>query len=421
MSKNLQPVRGTHDCLPEQHRLRNHILAMAREVTARYGCGEIATPIFEFTEVFARTLGDASDIVMKEMYTFDDRGGESITLRPEFTAGIARALISGGLSQHLPLKLFATGPIFRYERPQKGRLRQFHQLDVEYLGLSNPLADAEVIALGYHLLQALGLAPYVTLEINSLGDAESRTAYREALVGYFTTHQDALSEDSQLRLQRNPLRILDSKDAGDKALVAGAPQFGEYLNEASQQFFAEVKAGLEALGIPYVVNPRLVRGMDYYSHTAFEFVTDVLGSQGTVLAGGRYDALVKSMGGPDVPAVGWGCGLERLELLLEEVLKQQVAASAAVAVIPVGEAEAMEAFKLAATLRQAGLVVQLDYSGNMKKRLMRADKAGCYAAVIVGSDELAQGVVQLRDLKAGEHCMVAPADVATRLRATQAE
>ncbi|MBF0394553.1 MAG: histidine--tRNA ligase, partial [Alphaproteobacteria bacterium] len=313
---SLQPVRGTHDLLPEEARRHRRVEDTAFEIAERYGYGEIATPIFEFTEVFARTLGETSDVVTKEMYTFTDRGGESITLRPEGTAGVARAFISGGLSQHLPLKFFYRGPMFRYERPQKGRLRQFHQVGVEFLGVSDPLADAEVIGLGAHLLDALGLAGRVQLELNSLGDAESRAAYREALVAYLSRFKDALSKESLDRLERNPLRILDSKDEGDRRVVADAPLLGDHLNEASRAFFDGLKRGLDGLGVAYRVNPRLVRGLDYYCHTAFEFTTDALGAQGTVLAGGRYDGLIGQMGGPATPGIGWAAGVERLGMLL---------------------------------------------------------------------------------------------------------
>ena len=294
------------------------MIETGRAVAARYGYAEVATPIFEFTEVFARTLGETSDVVTKEMYSFTDRGGEALTLRPEYTAGVARAFISGALGQNLPVKLFCSGPMFRYERPQKGRLRQFHQIDVEVIGAPEPLADVEVIALGAQILRALGLAEHVRLELNTLGDPESRQAYRDRLVGYLSAYRDRLSPDSQARLERNPLRILDSKDEGDREILKGAPTLDASLNEASKAFFAGVRAGLDALGIAYAINPMLVRGLDYYTHTAFEFTTDRLGAQGAVLAGGRYDGLVAAMGGPDTPGIGWAAGVERLAMLLDE-------------------------------------------------------------------------------------------------------
>ncbi len=313
----LRPVRGTHDIVGDDALRHRKVVETGREIAARYGYGEIATPVFEFTEVFARTLGETSDIVTKEMYSFEDRGGERITLRPEFTAGVARALISGALGQSLPIRLFLSGPVFRYERPQKGRLRQFHQIDIEVLGAPEPEADVEVIAVGRRILEALGLGAKVTLELNTLGDPSSRRAYRERLVDYLAGFREQLSEDSRARLERNPLRILDSKDPGDRTILEDAPVLTDCLNEASQAFFAKVRAGLDALGIAYRVNPRLVRGLDYYTHTAFEFTTTELGAQGAVLAGGRYDGLVATMGGPDTPGIGWAAGIERLAMLLD--------------------------------------------------------------------------------------------------------
>ena len=314
----LRPVRGTHDIVGDDALRHRQVIETGRAVAARYGYAEVATPIFEFTEVFARTLGETSDVVTKEMYSFTDRGGEALTLRPEYTAGVARAFISGALGQNLPVKLFCSGPMFRYERPQKGRLRQFHQIDVEVIGAPEPLADVEVIALGAQILRALGLAEHVRLELNTLGDPDSRQAYRDRLVGYLSAYRDRLSPDSQARLERNPLRILDSKDEGDREILKGAPTLDASLNEASKAFFAGVRAGLDALGIAYAINPMLVRGLDYYTHTAFEFTTDRLGAQGAVLAGGRYDGLVAAMGGPDTPGIGWAAGVERLAMLLDE-------------------------------------------------------------------------------------------------------
>ncbi|MBN2752282.1 MAG: histidine--tRNA ligase, partial [Rhodospirillaceae bacterium] len=315
---SLQSVRGTHDLLPEEMRAFRHVVETSRMTAALYGFAEMATPIFEFSGVFARTLGDTSDIVTKEMYTFADRKGESLTLRPEGTAGIARAFISNGLSNDLPFKVFYSGPMFRYERPQKGRQRQFHQVGVELLGVADPQADVEVVAMGRHILDSLGLKGNVTLEINTLGDVESREAYRDALVAYLSKHVADLSADSRERLDRNPLRILDSKDEGDRALIKDAPLLGAYLNESSRAFYDELKNGLLDLGLDFVENPHLVRGLDYYGHTAFEFTTDALGAQGTVMAGGRYDGLIKVMGGPSTPGVGWAAGVERLSMLLSE-------------------------------------------------------------------------------------------------------
>jgi histidyl-tRNA synthetase len=333
-SSSVRPPRGTHDLLGEDIRRHDRIATIAHAVAARYGYGEIATPIFEFTEVFARTLGDTSDIVTKEMYTFEDRGGESVTLRPEGTAGVIRAMITGGLTQQLPGRFFYHGPMFRYERPQKGRLRQFHQIGIELVGAPEPMADVEVIACGADILAELGVLAATRLELNTLGDLPSRASYREALVAYFDRHRARLSEDSLRRLERNPLRILDSKDAGDREVVAGAPLMADFLNEPSRRFYAEVREGLAAVGIAFVESPRLVRGLDYYTHTAFEFTTTELGSQGAVLAGGRYDGLMRSMGGPDLPGVGWAAGVERLALLLPD----PPATPRPVAIIPIGVA-----------------------------------------------------------------------------------
>ncbi|WP_417320962.1 histidine--tRNA ligase [Emcibacter sp.] len=395
----LQPVRGTHDILGDQARAFRYITDVFIKVAERYGHSEISTPIFEFTEVFRRTLGETSDVVSKEMYTFEDRGGESLTLRPEYTAGIARAFISGGLQQDLPLKFYGYGPMFRYERPQKGRMRQFHQIDVEILGVSEPQADIELLALAADLLGELGLMEHITLEINSLGDTESRLAYRDALVDYFVAHKDSLSEDSLNRLDKNPLRILDSKDEGDREIVAGAPVLQDYFNEASSTFFQQVQEGLAALGITYVFNPRLVRGLDYYSHTAFEFTTTQLGAQGTVLAGGRYDGLIELMGGPATAGIGWAAGLERLA---ELVSHNHVPVTARpVSIVPVGADAQTAALKLARTLRHDGFVVDMGYRGNVGKRMKRANKLDSELAILMGSDELARGKVTIKDLDEG--------------------
>jgi histidyl-tRNA synthetase len=407
----LQPVRGTQDLLPDAQRRHRAVIDTARRIAERYGYQEIATPIFEFTEVFARPIGETTDIVSKEMYTFTDRGGEEITLRPEYTAGIVRAILSNGLTQSLPLKLFASGPMFRYERPQKGRFRQFHQIDVELIGVAQPLGDVEIIALGAEILDALGVLKRTMLELNTLGDTVSRTAYRQALITYYTGHSDSLSEDSRRRLEKNPLRILDSKDEGDKRINAAAPPFEEYLTQEARDFFAKVRAGLDALDIDYVINPRLVRGLDYYCHTAFEFVTTDLGAQGTVLGGGRYDGLMGVMGGPETPGVGWAAGIERLALLIEE----PAAAARPIAIVPLGEAGEAMALTLAQSLRRAGFTIDLGYSGNIKRRLQRADKIKARAALILGDNELARQVAALRDLDTGEQTEIPLAALADRL------
>lgn len=404
MTTKLQPVRGTKDILPEEYRLHHYVISQARRVLAGYGFQEMVVPIFEFTEVFKRTLGDTSDIVSKEMYTFEDRGGESITLRPEATAGIARAFISNGLSQHVPCKMFTVGPQFRYERPQKGRYRQFHQVSVELLGAKEPQADVEMMALGYQLLSSLGVDDKVTLELNSLGDAESRQAYRTLLIEYFSDHKQQLSEESVIRLEKNPLRILDSKDEGDKQLVAHAPALADAYTAEAKEFFAEVKEGLERLAIPYVHNSRLVRGLDYYCHTAFEFTTTALGAQNAVLAGGRYDQLIKLMGGVETPSIGFAAGIERLVALVDA---SRAVALRPIALIPIGKHAEQEAQKLAYMLRQQGFVIELAYSGNVGKRMKKANKANACAALIMGEDELSSGHVVLRDMDQGQEERVA--------------
>jgi histidyl-tRNA synthetase len=407
----LKPVRGTRDILPEESRRRRRIESVAFDLATRYGFGEISTPVFEFTEVFARTLGDSSDIVTKEMYTFADRGGESITLRPENTAGVARAFISNGLTQHTPLKLFYRGPMFRYERPQKGRYRQFHQIGVELIGIAEPLADAEVIALGADILSALGLSDRVVLELNSLGDGESRSAYRDVLVDYFRSHRQSLSEDSLLRLERNPLRILDSKDEGDRAVVADAPLITDSLNGASRDFFEKLTGFLDRAEVSYRVNPRLVRGLDYYCHTAFEFTTDALGAQGAVLAGGRYDGLIKQMGGPPAAGTGWAAGVERLMMLVEDPDQ----GPRPLAVVPQGAEHVDDAFVIAQRLRRAGFAADLGYSGNLGKRMKRANRIDARACVILGADEIARGMVTIRDMDTGEQREVVLEDIEDHL------
>ncbi|HEY4162254.1 MAG TPA: histidine--tRNA ligase, partial [Dongiaceae bacterium] len=388
----LQPVRGTHDLLPEEMRRHRLVSETARLAAECFGFHEIATPIFEFTEVFKRTIGDTTDIVTKEMYTFTDRGGENITLRPENTASVVRALLSNGLSQHLPLKYFYSGPMFRYERPQKGRLRQFHQTGVELLGPKEPGADVEVIAVGVEFLRRLGAWDRCQLELNTLGDTESRTTYRRALVDFFSAHRDKLSKDSLERLEKNPLRILDSKDEGDQKLVAVAPSYSEYINETSRVFFNKVKEGLTTLGIGFTLNPRLVRGLDYYSHTCFEITCDDLGAQKTVLGGGRYDGLAAMMGGPETPAAGWASGIERCAMLLKETPP----ARRPIALVPMGERAEKKALALAGELRRGDFAVDLGFSGNMGKRMKRADKIGASVAVILGDNELDANLATLR-------------------------
>ncbi len=409
----LQPVRGTRDLFGEDQRRHSYVVETARRVAELYGHDEWSTPIFEDTRVFARTLGETSDVVSKEMYSFADRGGEPITLRPEGTAGVCRALVSNGLTQSLPQKVFYAGPMFRYERPQKGRYRQFHQIGVELIGPAEPLADAEVIALGRDILRGLGIEAQAVLELNTLGDAESRQAWRTALVGHFSELRGRLSEESQARLERNPLRILDSKSPQDQALVADAPTIEPSLTPAARGHWDALRSALDRFGIAFRENPRIVRGLDYYSHTAFEFVTDRLGAQGTVLAGGRYDGLVAEMGGPPTPAVGWAAGIERLSMLLERVPE----APQPVAVVPVGEAVLPDATRVLQALRDAGVRAEMAYRGNVRRRMERANRIGARFAVILGDEEVARGVAQLKDLGGGGQAEVALAALPAHLRA----
>ncbi|HQT76486.1 MAG: histidine--tRNA ligase [Rhodospirillales bacterium 20-64-7] len=408
---DLQPARGTHDLIGEDQRRFHRVVETARRVAATYGFDEWMTPIFEDTRVFARTLGETSDVVMKEMYSFDDRGGDSVTLRPEGTAGVCRALVSNGLTQSLPQKVFYAGPMFRYERPQKGRYRQFHQIGTELIGPAEPLADAEVIACGWNILQALGVAADTVLELNTLGDKDSRQAYRDALVAYFTDHRANLSDDSLTRLERNPMRILDSKDESDRRIVAGAPTIAPYLTDAARTFYDKLQEHLTRFQVPFRENPRIVRGLDYYGHTAFEFVTSRLGAQGTVMAGGRYDGLVAEMGGPATPAVGWAAGIERLSMLMD----QAPAPPAPVAVVPIGEAAEAAAIGILQSLRAAGIRAEMAYRGNLRRRMERANRIGARAAIIIGDDDIAAGLAQVKNLASGTQEAIPFSDLPSRL------
>ena len=407
----LQPARGTSDLLPDAMAAHRQVVTTAREASARYGFQEMATPIFEFAEVFSRPLGDSSDVVTKETYNFTDRGGETFTLRPENTAGVVRAMISNGLTQSLPLKFFYAGPMFRYERPQKGRMRQFHQIGIEFLGPRDGLADAEIIACGARVLSDLGVLDKCKLHLNSLGDTDSRQAYRSALVAFLERHAGDLSEDSQARLKTNPLRILDSKNTGDRDILVDAPRLDAHLNAESAAHFKAVTTALDAAGINWEFDPLLVRGLDYYCHTAFEFITDALGAQGTVLGGGRYDGLSEMLGGPPVAGVGWAAGIERLAMLAGDAPVDMPR----VAVMSAEEDADSTAFALAEALRTAGIAVDLPTGGNIGKRMKKADRAGIRYAVILGGAELASGTVQLRDLGEGAQEEVAQADLVVRL------
>ncbi|HEV2079349.1 MAG TPA: histidine--tRNA ligase [Allosphingosinicella sp.] len=413
MSTKVQAIRGTQDMLGEAAERFHSVVAAFDRVRRLYGFQRVEVPVFEATEVFARSIGETTDIVSKEMYTFPDRGGDSLTLRPEFTAGICRAYISEGWQQHAPLKLAAHGPVFRYERPQKGRFRQFHQLDAEIIGTDSPQADAELLIMADQLLRELGLADGVTLQLNTLGDANTRTAWRAALVAHFEAHRAELSEDSLARLEKNPLRILDSKDPSDRPAADSAPGIDEYMTAEAQDFFGAVTAGLDAAGVAWTRDARLVRGLDYYRHTAFEFVTDRLGAQGTVLAGGRYDGLIESLGGPATPAVGWAAGIERLGMMMDA---PSVPAPDAV-LVPLGEAAEAAATGLLADLRRSGLACDMAYRGNMKKRMQKAAASGARFAVLLGDDELARREAAVKQLATGEQRSVTLDGLAEALRA----
>ncbi len=374
----VQPVRGTQSLLGEDADRLATVVAAFDRVRRLYGFRRVEVPTIEQTSVFARTIGETTDVVSKEMYSFEDRGGESITLRPEFTAGICRAYLSEGWQQYAPLKVAAHGSAFRYERPQKGRFREFHQLDAEIIGAAEPQADVELLVFGYQLLQELGIADGVTLELNTLGDPETREAWRTSLIDYFEGHRADLSEDSQSRLRRNPLRILDSKDPTDRAICANAPSVDQCLTAEAADFFAAVTAGVDAAGVPWKRNPRLVRGLDYYRHTAFEFVTDRLGAQGTVIAGGRYDGLIESLGGPHTPAVGWAAGIERLAMMIEAPKAEKPD----VVVITRG-ASVVIALEVGSALRHAGLATEIASRGKERIRFSRAKDRGVEAILIV--------------------------------------
>jgi histidyl-tRNA synthetase len=367
MTTTPQPVRGTQSLIGDDADRFHAVIAAFDRVRRLYGFNRIEVPVIEPTAVFARTMGETTDVVSKEMYSFDDRSGDSITLRPEFTAGIARAYLSEGWQQYAPLKVATHGPAFRYERPQKGRFRQFHQLDAEIIGAGEPQADVELLAFGSQLLAELGIGG-VTLKLNTLGDAESRDRWRAQLIEHFASHRAELSEDSQARLDKNPLRILDSKDPRDKPFAASAPSMT--LTGEAEDFFGQVRDGLNAAGVAYELAPHLVRGLDYYRHTAFEFVTDQLGAQGTVIAGGRYDGLIEQLGGPHTPAVGWAAGIERLAMLIDAPAPERPD------VVMVAESEEFEGFAIAATnaLRRSGIPAEALVTGSPRKRFDKAQK-----------------------------------------------
>ena len=404
-----QAIRGTQDIFGAEAEAFAFVVETFERVRKLYRFRRAEMPVLEKTEVFSRPLGETTDVVSKEMYSFEDRGGESLTLRPEFTAGIARAYLTNGWQQHAPLKLATHGPLFRYERPQKGRYRQFHQINAEILGAGEPQADVELLAMADQLLKELSIDGGVTLQLNTLGDPESREAWRAALVEYFSGHKDALSEDSQERLVKNPLRILDSKDRGDIVIVAGASAIDDFLTDEAKDFFAAVTSGLDAAGVQYERNPRLVRGFDYYRHTAFEFVTDRLGAQGTVLGGGRYDGLIETLGGPHTPSVGWAAGIERLAMLVGK--RPEMVAD--LWFIPEDEASRELTFELMMLARRAGICSEMALSGSIKKQYDKVRRDLSAARVVMveaGHGQSNLGSIRLRDI------WEEPAPVRSRLK-----
>ncbi len=403
MAKQIQAIRGMNDILPTQSPIWQKLETVLRDTVSAYGYSEIRTPIVESTDLFKRSIGEVTDIVEKEMYTFDDRNGDSLTLRPEGTASTVRAGNEHGLLYNQEQRLWYMGPMFRHERPQKGRYRQFHQFGVEVYGIPSADIDAEVLMLSAMLWEKLGISEHVTLELNTLGDNEERAAYRDALIAFLEQHKDVLDEDSQRRMYSNPLRVLDSKNAAVQALLADAPALMDYLGEETRSHFSHLCELLEAVGIQYTINPRLVRGLDYYNRTVFEWVTSSLGSQGTVLAGGRYDGLVGQLGGKSTPAVGFAMGLERIVLLLQTLeLDKDIKPAVDVYVTAMGDSCRVEAIKIAQDLR-ASLpnlkVMSHCGGGNFKKQMKRADKSGAAVALVIGEDELANNQVAVKYLR----------------------
>ena len=410
MANNIQSIRGMHDVLPDQTPLWQFLEQRIAAVLARYGYREIRMPILEVTELFKRSIGEVTDIVEKEMYTFDDRNGDSLTLRPEGTAGCVRAAMQHGLLHNQTQRLWYQGPMFRHERPQKGRYRQFHQIGVETFGMSGPDIDAELILVTARIWQALGIDG-LELQLNTLGTAQERAAYRDQLVAYFQAHADVLDADSRRRLDSNPLRILDSKNPSMREMLDAAPTLTAHLGDESRRHLDFVCQTLEQAGVPYVRNPRLVRGLDYYSRTVFEWVTDRLGAQGTVCAGGRYDALVEQLGGKPVPAVGFAMGLERLVAVLEELNPDAVGDAVDLYLVLMGEAASREGLVLAEQVRNALPDLQLVThcgGGGMKAQFKRADRSGARYAMVLGDSELASETVVLKPLRADEPQTIVP-------------
>ncbi len=397
MSSDLAPLRGMKDLLPREWRIAKHIESIALQTGKLYGYDGFSTPILESASVFDRTLGDTSDVVSKEMYCFADKKGRLVALRPEFTASVMRAVISNGLKQKLPLKLFSSGPLFRYDRPQEGRQRQFHQVNFEYIGASNPYSDAETIILATHFLSNLGILEDLTLELNSLGCPSTRRSYNEALIAYFKKYLSDLSTDSKQRLEQNPLRILDSKDENDRLISRGAPVISDFYSDEAKDYFKQVRNHLDNLGVNYVINPKLARGLDYYSHTTFEFTTSKLGAQSTVLAGGRYDGLATLMGEDEIPAIGFAAGIERLAMMCKFSLEQE----RPVYIIPIGDECLDYSVLLINQLRKTNISAILELDGKIGKRLQAAVSVNAKYVIFIGTQELTTNSYKLKDLDTG--------------------
>ena len=418
MAKQIQAIRGMNDCLPTQSPLWQKVESTIKQVVSAYGYSEVRMPIVESTHLFSRAIGEVTDVVEKEMYTFDDRNGDSLTLRPEGTAGCVRSGIQNGLLYNQEQRLWYTGPMFRHERPQKGRYRQFHQFGVEVFGLNGPDVDAELIMMTARMWRELGIDKHVRLELNSIGSQDDRANYRQALVAFLEQHIEILDEDCKRRMHTNPLRVLDTKNAAIQEILIDAPKLSDYLGEESKQHFAGLCELLDAAGIEYQVNERLVRGLDYYNRTVFEWITESLGAQGTVCGGGRYDGLVEQLGGKATPAVGFAMGLERLVLMMETLELTDVRRPVDVYMVTAGEGTMMAGMKLAEKLREEvpGLRVMSHFGGgNFKKQFKRADNVGAAVALVLGENEIAENTVVVKDLRGGEQTTMAQDEVAAKL------
>ncbi|MEZ9709010.1 histidine--tRNA ligase [Vibrio breoganii] len=419
MAKTIQAIRGMNDCLPTQSPLWQKLESTVQRVVSAYGYNEVRMPIVEMTNLFSRAIGEVTDVVEKEMYTFEDRNGDSLTLRPEGTAGCVRAGIENGLLYNQEQRLWYMGPMFRHERPQKGRYRQFHQCGVEVFGIEGPDVDAELIMMTARLWRELGIDKHVRLELNSIGSLEARANYRTALVAYLEQHIDILDDDCKRRMHTNPLRVLDTKNPDVQAILGDAPRLSDYLDAESKEHFSGLCELLDAAGIEYQVNERLVRGLDYYNRTVFEWITESLGSQGTVCGGGRYDGLVEQLGGKPTKAVGFAMGLERLVLMLETLELNEVRRSVDAYVVTAGEGTLMAGMKLAENLREQmpELRVMNHFGGgNFKKQFKRADKVGAAVALVLGENEVSEDNVVVKDLIGGEQITIAQADLVNKLK-----